>query len=350
MSQPDALPSREITAYETAGGARIFQIPVQQFPILWGNIYLVLFDQPGGESYRVLIDTGSGFGDSNSHLESGLQAVAELTGRQISLSDLTHVLITHGHIDHFGGLAYVRPRTSAQIGVHELDLRNLTNYEERVTVVARRLNEFLCEAGVEEGFRGRLIDMYKINKSLYRSVKIDFTYEDVGMHLGPFEILHVPGHCAGHVVIRLHDVLFSGDHILHDTSPHQAPEHLTLFTGLEHYLHSLGVVQGWANNVRFTFGGHENPVTDLPLRISEIREVHGQRITKVLDLLEEPHTIEEVSRILFGEVHGYNILLALEEAGAHIEYLYQRGRLEIYNLSVLESMEGCVPLLYHRLS
>ena len=48
--------------------------------------------------------------------------------------------------------------------------------------------------------------------------------------------------------------------------------------------------------------------------------------------MEEPHTIAEVSQALFGEVHGYNVLLALEEAGAHVEYLYQRGLLGIENL------------------
>jgi glyoxylase-like metal-dependent hydrolase (beta-lactamase superfamily II) len=350
MAQHEPLSSCQVTAYETSGGARIFRIPIQQFPILWGNVYLVLYEQPGGESYRVLIDTGSGFGDSNNHLECGLQAVSELTGEKIFLSNLTHVLITHGHIDHFGGLAYIRPRTNAQIGVHELDLRNLTNYEERVTVIARRLNEFLGEAGVDNGLQSDLVEMYKVNKSLYRSVKIDFTYEATGMHLGPFEMLHVPGHCAGHVVIRLHDILFSGDHILHDTSPHQSPEHLTLFTGLAHYLQSLEAVQHWATGVRLTFGGHENPVTDLISRVAEIRDVHRKRISSVLELLETPHTIIEVSRNLFGEVHGYNILLALEESGAHIEYLYQRGLLEIHNLSLLESTDGCIPLLYHRLS
>ena len=131
----------------TSGGGRIFQIPLLVFPGLWGYAYLVLVEDERG-AYRVLIDSGSGFGESNQHLEAGLQAVSQLTGEPFGLADLTHVLITHGHIDHFGGLSYVRPRTPALIGVHELDLRNLTNYEERLTVVARRLDEFLLEAGV----------------------------------------------------------------------------------------------------------------------------------------------------------------------------------------------------------
>jgi glyoxylase-like metal-dependent hydrolase (beta-lactamase superfamily II) len=259
-------------------------------------------------------------------------------------------LITHGHIDHFGGLSYIRPLTKARLGVHELDLRILTNYEERLAVVARRLEEFLIEAGMDAVSCERLIGMYKLTKSVYQSVRVDFTFEAAGMHLGPFEMLHVPGHCAGHVVIRLHDILFSGDHVLQDTSPHQSPEHLTLSTGLDHYLHSLDALRTWAGPVRLTLGGHKAPIYDLPGRIDAIRKLHSERLEKTLALMKEPHTIREVSRGLFGEVHGYNVLLALEEAGAHIEYLYQRGQLGIENLEELDKASAPLPIRYRCLT
>lgn len=335
----------QVRQFETAGGGRIFQIPMLEFPGLLGYAYLVLLADASG-TYRVLIDSGSGFGDSNQQLESGLQKVSGLIGEPFGFPDLTHILITHGHIDHFGGLTYVRPRTPALIGVHELDLRNLTNYEERLTVVARRLDEFLLEAGVSEDRRFELIEMYKITKSLLRSVRVDFTYEATGMRLGPFEMLHVPGHCAGHVVIRLHDVLFSGDHILQDISPHQSPEHLTLSTGLDHYLKSLALLRTWAKDIRLTLGGHKDPITDLNGRIDAIQQLHAERLGAVLVLLEQPHTVLEISQALFGDVHGYNALLALEEAGAHIEYLYQRGQLGIDNLDELESNPKPAPIRY----
>jgi glyoxylase-like metal-dependent hydrolase (beta-lactamase superfamily II) len=349
MTQSAISGTIEIRSFVTSGGGQIFQIPLEEFPGFWGYAYLVLANDEKGTQYRVLIDTGSGFGNSNQHLESGLQLISNSLGRKLSLADLTHVFITHGHIDHFGGLSYVRPRTQARIGVHELDLRNLTNYEERLTLVAQRLDEFLIESGVSAERRVHLIDMYKITKSLYRSVKVDFTFEAVGMNVGPFEMLHVPGHCAGHVVIRLHDVLFSGDHILDRTSPHQAPEHLTLSTGLEHYLDSLEAVRPWANDVRLTLGGHKDPIMDLAARLDAIRQLHVERLAKVLDLLSTAHTILEVSQALFGEVQGYNELLAIEEAGAHVEYLYQRGLLGIQNLAELENSARPVPIRYFRL-
>jgi hypothetical protein len=45
-------------------------------------------------------------------------------------------------------------------------------------------------------------------------------------------------------------------------------------------------------------------------------------------------------------VRGYNVLLALEEAGAHVEYLYQRGLLGIENLEEVESAVQSLPIRY----
>jgi len=222
----------------------------------------------------------------------------------------------------------------------------LTNFEERLTVVARRLWEFLLEAGLSAEQRNYMIELYMIHKVMYHSVRVDFTYESIGMQMGPFQFLHVPGHCAGHVVIRLHDVLFSGDHILSNISPHQSPEQLTLSTGLEHYLRSLEILHSWADDINLTLPGHEEPIIDLPTRIVEIQKVHKERLENVSAILEKPCTIQEVSKELFGEVNGYNELLALEETGAHIEYLYQRGSLGIENIEELESSGNPHPIRY----
>ena len=327
--------------YTTAGNAEIYQIPLHEFPGLIGNVYLVILGK-----YRVLIDTGSGFGDSNNELEKGLQEVSDLRREDCSLRSLSHVFITHGHIDHFGGLPFVREHSKAKICIHELDRRIVSNHQERLTVAAHRLEEFLTEAGVAPEGRDQLIFSYKITKSLFRSVNVDLTYEALAMKLGPFKFIHVPGHCAGHVVIRLHDYMFSGDHILEKTSPHQAPEQITLSTGLETYLNSLEIVRKLSGRIKSTLGGHENPVFDLDKRIDEIRLVHKQRLQLVMKIMRTPHTILDVSKYLFGKVEGYTVLLALEEAGAHVEYLYQRGYLQIANLKEIEENPNLIPILY----
>jgi len=327
--------------YTTAGKAHIYQIPLHEFPGLVGNVYLVITGD-----YRVLIDTGSGFGESNQELEKGLEEISIIRGEDLSLNKLSHIFITHGHIDHFGGLSYISEKTNARICIHELDRRIVSNHQERLSLAAHRLEEFLTEAGVNPEQRLKQLEMYKITKSLFRSVNVDLTYEAIGMKLGPFKFFHVPGHCAGHVLIQLHDCLFSGDHILEKTSPHQAPEQITLSTGLETYLNSLEFTRQFAKKVKLTLGGHEEPVLDLEKRIDEIRLIHHERLQRVLEIVVNPHTIADISKYLFGKVEGYTILLALEEAGAHIEYLYQRGFLQITNLRELEDNSNLVPILY----
>ncbi|MFZ2096611.1 MAG: MBL fold metallo-hydrolase [Anaerolineales bacterium] len=327
--------------YTTDHNAQIYQIPLHEFPGLVGNVYAVFTGK-----YRVLIDTGSGFGESNQDLEMGLDEVGKLRKEDCSLKTISHIFITHGHIDHFGGLPYIKERSKARVCIHELDRRIVSNHQERLSIAAHRLDEFLTEAGLTTEQREKELEMYKITKSLYRSVNVDLTYGAVGMRIGPFKFIHVPGHCAGHVVIRLHDVLFSGDHILDKTSPHQAPEQITLSTGVETYLDSLEIIRPLGKKIKYTLGGHENPVVDLDKRIEEIRLVHKERLQRILDILAKPHTISEISKYLFGKVDGYTVLLALEETGAHVEYLYQRGFLQIANLDELEEDSRLVPIQY----
>jgi glyoxylase-like metal-dependent hydrolase (beta-lactamase superfamily II) len=344
MSLEERVANLEV--FETAGGARIYQLPLELFPWMWGYAYLICIPQQGGGEEWVLIDSGSGLKDSNRSLDLGFQKAGELAGLTITYANLSYILITHGHIDHVGGLPHILSQTTAPVGVHELDRRILTNYEERLTVVSRRLKEFLIEAGLDREQLERMMSMYMLTKTLFRSVEVGFTYEAEGMRRGRFEFLHVPGHCAGHVAIRLDDVIFCGDHILNHTSPHQAPERITLSTGLEHYLKSLQALLEWGSRPRLLLGGHEEPVQNLAGRISEIRAVHQERLQKVLELLVEPRTIRQVAESLFGEPPGYHELLAVEEAGAHVEYLYQRGLLEIANLGELEQVEGPAPIYY----
>jgi glyoxylase-like metal-dependent hydrolase (beta-lactamase superfamily II) len=333
---------RPVEVYASSGGARIYRIPLEVFPDMVGYVHLVYRDD-----LVALVDVGSGFGVSNEHLEAGLSAVREEHGERAGWTDLTHVLITHAHIDHYGGIRYVREHCQAAIGVHELDRPVLTDYEGNLSLSTQRLRAFLRVAGLEADQVEEIMDLHLINKHLFSSTEVDFTYEAVGMQIGALRLLHMPGHCPGEVVILVDDVMLSGDHVLETISPHQTPEHLALNMGLGTYLDSLHRLMPIADGIRLTLGGHEGPITDLKARIHGIQCLHHERLNRMLSLLETPMTIVEIAREIFPDVRGYHELLALEEAGAHVEYLEQRGFLQVANLEETNGRDP-EPMLYRR--
>ena len=75
----------------------------------------------------------------------------------------------------------------------------------------------------------------------------------------------------------------------------------------------------------------------LQKRIDEILEHHKDRLERVTECCKTSHTIREVAGELFGDRHGYEELLAVLEAGAHVEYLNELGRLRIANLDRVEA-------------
>jgi len=336
------LAQKEVLKFTTDQGAQIFQIPLNGMENFWVFVYLVVV-----EDMLVLIDTGTNFHNSNKDLSAGLAKAGEMLGRQVGIADLTHIFITHGHIDHITGLEFIAPQTDAKIGVHELDYPIVVNYHERKELVVRRLEPYLVEAGVKPKRIPEILTMYMITKELFRSARVDFTYEAVGMQVGPFDFFHVPGHSAGAVAIRLHDVLLVGDHVLSEITPHQAPECMTLSTGLAHYLDSLVEIVAWAGQPAIVLAGHNVPIQDLRSRVTKIMQEHYDRLIKILDMVcDHPITVLEISKTLFGQVAGYNILLALEEAGAHIEYLHRLGFIAVENLEEVKNSSNPTTLRY----
>ena len=323
------------TQFETSGGAKIHRIPLEVFPNFWAYVYLVQKD-----AYRALIDCGSGMETSHANLLDGLQQ----TGLQPA--DLTHILLTHAHIDHYGGLSQLKPITQAKIGVHELDLQTVSYHEARLALISRRLASFLADAGLAEDTREQVLSIYRLTKTIYRSVPVDITYENVGMRVGPFELIHLPGHCPGHVAIRLDDVVFCGDMVVEGVTPHLSPESITPYSGLDHYLESLVHFHRWAKDARLILNGHDDVIKNLPERIEATRQNLIRRMSKALDALDKPLTIAEISQAVYRETGGYNALLIIEKTGTYVEYFYEHGMIEITNPDELE--QGS-PARYRRL-
>ena len=259
----------------------------------------------------------------------------------VPVKELSAVVVSHAHIDHFGGVGDIKVKTAARLCVHELDARVIAGFEERVLMASRDVSVFLRRAGVLEEERKRMLELYMSSRDWFRSVEIDRALRDGDLIGGGHRVIHTPGHCPGQICLLVGDVLLTGDHVLGRTTPHQFPQAITPFGGLEHYFHSLAKVRK-LDLVNLALAGHEEPIADLRTRVDEIAAFHRERLLKVRDLCETPRTIAEVSTSLFGKQEGYGTILAIEEAGAHVEYLHTLGKLRIANLEDVACTEDPV--------
>ena len=332
---------QDYSQYITSGGSRIFRIPLEAFPRFWVNTYLVMTDE-----FLILLDTGSGSDISNQGILDGFEWVSSVTGRTVNLNDISHILLTHGHIDHMGGLVFLKNNTKASVGVHELDAPAISHHEDRMKLICSSLDQFMLESGVSSKKRGDMLTMHRLTKSFFHSVPVDFTFEESGMNCGPLTILHIPGHCPGHVAFSLDDYIFVGDHVLNGITPHQSPERILPYLGVKHYLNSLSKLNDWAGEYQLVLSGHDTPIQDLRSRTNAIQLSIQERLTQCLLFLKEPNNLIELTSHLYPHISGYNTLLVIEKTGAYVEFLYQRGLLEITNQAGLEAKDQ-VPLIYH---
>ena len=121
-------------------------------------------------------------------------------------TDIRHLVLTHGHIDHAGSAAEVRRRTGARTYAHAIDLE-LINKGQAVRPGTT----------ITPGFIPAIAYLFFIKPggTTYESFPVDQVLKDgeVLPMAGGIEVIHSPGHCAGHVALLLRQdgVLIAGD-------------------------------------------------------------------------------------------------------------------------------------------
>jgi glyoxylase-like metal-dependent hydrolase (beta-lactamase superfamily II) len=322
----------KIERYSASNGAVIFRMPLEVFSGYFAYAHLVIHNDK-----RYLVDVGSGFGRSFKDLQGGIDALQSEYNVAAALDQLHMVIITHGHVDHFGGLMQVKEAApQAKVAIHELDRPVLINYDERVLVTSKGMADFLQRGGVPEDRRKRLMDMYMLGKRAFKSVPVDMTLHDGDTIDELFRVIHVPGHTPGLIMLQIDDVLLTADHLLPGTSVALAPESLMPYTGIGHYLDSLQKAAK-VKGVRIALGGHEWAMEDYYQVANRNYTSSLEKVDKVLEACSQPRTIFELAVQIYGDLDGYSELLKLEQTGARIEYLNQRGLVMIDNLDDLEN-------------
>lgn len=319
-------------------GVRIYRIPCQVFETLSGRVYLLL-----GAGPPTLVDAGSGLWSSTKHILAGLDTVRSEFGESITAGDIRRIIITHGHVDHIGGLPELLEAMPAEVAIHALDRGLLASHHEYLAITENRLGDFLRQAGVDAERRAALVKAFHYSGKQIGSVPVTRTLSD-GEVLDGLRMIHTPGHSPGHVCIGVGNILLSGDHILAQTVPQQWPEMMAAFTGLGHYLESLAKIER-EQGFELVLPGHEQVVKDLYRRIGSIRAAHERRLERLLVMLAaEPKalSIYEISRRLYPDVTGFRAVLAVTDVGARVDYLHQRSQLSVVNYDEMVGTENAV--------
>lgn len=131
-----------------------------------------------------------------------------LLQKEVDLSRLKYLFITHCHIDHYGLSEYIAAHTEAQIFLPRNDFIKL----QRNNAVTDSLRLLLLEIGFDEHYVRNLLEIFKD----YRLP--DFTAErfqivedsDLPARLG-ISCLHCPGHCQSDMVYKVGNDAITGD-------------------------------------------------------------------------------------------------------------------------------------------
>jgi glyoxylase-like metal-dependent hydrolase (beta-lactamase superfamily II) len=318
-----ALPP--VKKFVSQSGVRIYRIPCQVFETLSARVYLLL-----GAGPPTLVDTGSGLPTSTRQILAGLETVRREFGEPVGVGDLRRIILSHGHVDHVGGLPELLPLASAQVAIHAFDAEAITSHEQHA-LGHLRLSAFLERAGTAAPRRDELLlQRSRLGGRRVEGVAVGLALAD-GQEFDGLRIIHTPGHSPGHICIGIGNVLLSADHILAQTISQQWPASTAPYTGLKHYLDSLDKIAAMPG-FSLTLAAHEQVIHNVYSRIETIRAAIERRLARLVETLakaSQPLTIDEITLLLYPEATGFRAVLAITDVGSRVEYLHQQGRLKV---------------------
>jgi glyoxylase-like metal-dependent hydrolase (beta-lactamase superfamily II) len=276
-----------------------------------------------------LLDTG--ISRTARHLEESLRQIG------IGFSDIDRIILTHGHIDHYGAAWHVVKRSSghAAVAVHREDRPVV---ETGMEVSDRQFSKFYRLMGVPLVFELLFYGMGLFFSSLAENCRVDFCLSDgEKIQMGDYEatIISTPGHTKGSICLYLEKegILFSGDHVLGHITPNAFVMLESDFdipwrmSQLEFY-DSLRKIESLAP--RIVYPAHGKPITDLPGTAAMYREQFSLRQEKILAILRKgAFPVYRIARSLFPEISGkrlpLEIFLAVSEVFTHLQVLEKDG-------------------------
>ncbi|WP_170368499.1 MBL fold metallo-hydrolase [Ruegeria arenilitoris] len=232
---------------------------------------------------------------SDSHMQAILDAL--LPGQKIS-----HIVVTHSHLDHSPLAAPLSERTGAPIYAFGGPQSG------RSAIMSQ-----LAEQGLAGGGEG--IDTeFRPDIELADGDRI----EGDGWGL---EVIHTPGHLGNHIALAWGDVCFTADHVMGWASSLVSPPDgdLTDFMKACHRLRA----RDWS----VFHAGHGAPITDPSGRLDWLIRHRLEREAQILDALaERPGTARDLAQRIYVETPPALLPAAERNVFAHLVDLTGKDR------------------------
>ena len=280
----------------------------------------------------------------------------------MGLTDLKRVIITHGHQDHDGNLYDLMKASGAELWAHEMYFHFLPySYDNGTVSEVSPLHRVIRETRQQEEtfYRSResaedsqrwlsQVQSYMRRRQSILEEKLPIHPLRDGDELDGLRFLYTPGHAVDEISISLDGVVFTGDHILPQISPHPTykqayPEALVGVIpeefadsaecyGLESYLKSLGKVLSMDYHTT-VFPAHRLYTHDRfhirnLRRAQDIVRHHVRRLERIMGIMGEgADTVAKVTEKLFPprKLSGGGFFAAVPEVVSHLELLADAG-------------------------
>ncbi|HEY3351670.1 MAG TPA: MBL fold metallo-hydrolase [Polyangia bacterium] len=304
------------------------------------NVYLI--DEPDGG--LTLFDAGISTDACREALLAGFAAA----GRRIE--EVRRIIISHGHLDHYGGARFIAERAGARVVTHPRDAGKVVADAGRPRDHAA-YGPYFARLGVPLDAIFGMAAIYRGQLKLAERVAAAEPLEaGTRLQLRGFEaeVLHMPGHTPGHICLHAPAAraVFTADHLLARISPNPLLElgpggEDDKFRALCAYLDSVRRLR--ALDLDWLLPGHgapfqdHRPIVDRLLRFYDVRQA---KITRAL--AAAPRTPYELVLDVFNRAGHGELFLMLSEIIGNLEVLEERG--------AVARLPGEVPYRYRALT
>lgn len=305
-------------------------IPFVGFPdLITANVYVV------GKGPLTLIDAGPKIKGAVNFLRR------ELNGMGFDFRDIEKIIVTHGHVDHFGLAARIRDAAGHGIKIlaHPEEKWRMSTENFEAGLWSQEANELMVMAGTPEEEIEKARKRFRAMSNLAEPLdEVDFLEDGDELEGSGFElkVIHTPGHTAGSICLleMRSRVLFSGDTVIKHISPNPIlePRRKELrdpgYQSLSAFLGSLEKLR--CLDVDLVFPAHGESLNDLRGIIQTYVTHHEERMDRIWSALRnKPKPIYNMINEVFPYMPEDHIFLGISELISHLEVLMRREKARI---------------------